>query len=154
MDCARVANGASAATVAADAVQDLLTAVVYVCVSGTRLLDRVHVGVLGYGAGVRSRLLGEVAEPVVRVSAIMDACRLEDGQPVWVEARTGGDTYVIEGLDSASRALTSWHDAHPLSPPPFLVHITAGLGIPGSYCVASEHAQQLLTSTPDQSCSA
>jgi hypothetical protein len=135
------APGKTKAEAVAEAVNHLLYTLVLRCVWGNAVLDRFHVGVLGYGSAVRPALggalagrdlvpVGEVARNPLRVEQRTQAGPAGATQsvrfPVWFEPAGDGSTPMCATLKRASTLLAGFLAAHPDCFPPIVVHITDG----------------------------
>lgn len=124
----------------ADAVNHLLYTLVLRCVWGNSVLDRFHVGVVGYGSAVGSAFggplagrdlvpIGELARGPLRVEQ-----RTQDGPsgpqqvrfPIWFEAAGDGKTSMCAALRRAGTLLSGFLTDHPDCFPPIVVNITDG----------------------------
>jgi hypothetical protein len=135
------ARGKTKAEAVADAINHLLYTLVLRCVWGNSVLDRFHVGVLGYGARVGPALggtlanrdllpVGEVARGPLRVEA-----RTQPGPdgsvqsvrfPVWFDPQGDGNTPMCATLKRASLLLAGFLADHPGCFPPVVINITDG----------------------------
>lgn len=129
----------------ADAMNRLLQTLVLRCVRGEVVLDRFHVGVIGYGSQVAPALGGELAgQSLVALSELaMKPLRVEsrtrkvdDGAgglveqtikfPVWFEPVADGKTPMCAALDLAWQFLTDFLAKYPACYPPLVINITDG----------------------------
>jgi hypothetical protein len=129
----------------ADAMNRLLQTLVLRCVRGEVVLDRFHVGVIGYGSQVAPVLGGELAgrSHVPLSELAMKPLRVEsrtrrvdDGAgglveqttkfPVWFEPIAGGKTPMCAALDLAWQFLTDFLARYPGCYPPLVINITDG----------------------------
>ncbi|ONM48198.1 hypothetical protein B0T44_23470 [Nocardia donostiensis] len=141
----------SKATVLATAVNNLLANTVVLCTRGN---DQVHnyfeVGVLGYGAEVRSLLHGtdearlilpieQVAKHPKRVDTVQKkeydgaggVVTVDHMMPVWVDASANGRTPMVAGFSMAEPLIAAWCAEHPASFPPIIMNITDGYSTDG-----------------------
>ncbi len=129
----------------AESVNRLLYTLVLRCVWGQNVLDRFHVGVVGYGRHVGSALggalagrdlvpIGQVAHNPLRVEQRVH--KVEDGRggqveqvvkfPVWFDALAGGKTPMSHTLDRACTLLAGFLAEHPTCYPPLVINISDG----------------------------
>jgi hypothetical protein len=145
----------------ADAVNRLLYTLVLRCVWGQAVLDRFHVGVLGYGARVGTAfggpLLGrdlvavsELARSPLRVEQRTQT--VEDGGipveqavkfPVWFEPQAEGKTPMCATLERAGRLLSVFLADHPECFPPLVLNLTDGEATDGDPEPAAERLRAL-----------
>lgn len=137
-------KGKTKARAVADAVNNLLYSLVLRCVRGKEILDRFHVGVLGYGARVGPALGGglagrtvvpiaELAKKPLRVEA--RTVKVEKGgqtseqttrAPIWFAPKADGKTPMTAVFELAWGILSNFLDEHPTCYPPMVVNITDG----------------------------
>jgi hypothetical protein len=134
-------QGKTKAEAVADSINHLLYSLVLRCVWGQSVLDRFHVGVLGYGVTVGPALGGalagremvpisEVARNPLRVEQKVQVN--EDGMPqsvrspVWFEPTGDGKTPMCATLNRAGTTLAGFLADHPDSYPPVVINITDG----------------------------
>jgi hypothetical protein len=138
-------EGKSKAQALADAINNLLYNLVLRNVRGQAVLERFHVGVIGYGTKVGPVLggslagrdlvpIGELARNPLRVE--QRSQKVDDGRggkveqsikaPVWFEATAEGKTPMIAALDLAWSVLMNFLVAHPACFPPVVVNISDG----------------------------
>lgn len=129
----------------ADAMNRLLQTLVLRCVRGEVVLDRFHVGVIGYGNQVAPALGGELAgQSLVPLSelAMKPLCvesrtrKVDDGAgglveqtikfPVWFEPVADGKTPMCAALDLAWQFLTDFLARYPACYPPLVINLTDG----------------------------
>src|SRR5262245_29903511 len=135
------ANGRTKAEAVADAVNHLLYTLVLRCVWGNNVLDRFHVGVLGYGARVGPALggtlanrdlipVGEVARGPLRVEARSqpgpDGSAQSIRFPIWFDPQGEGNTPMCACLKKASLLLAGFLADHPDCFPPVVINVTDG----------------------------
>ena len=135
------APGRTKAEAVAEAVNHLLYTLVLRCVWGSSVLDRFHVGVLGYGARVGPALagplagkdllpVGDVARHPIRVE--QRSLPGPDGQaqsvrfPVWFEPAGDGNTPMCATLKRAATLVAGFLLEHPDCFPPVVINITDG----------------------------
>jgi hypothetical protein len=129
----------------ADAINRLLQALVFRCTKGMDVLDRYHVGVIGYGPQVGPALGGEltgrnlapiseIAQKPLRVET--RTRKVDDGAgglvsqtvkfPVWFEALAKGKTPMCAALDLAWSIVNDFVMDHRGCYPPMVINITDG----------------------------
>jgi hypothetical protein len=159
------AAGVSKAQAVADAVNRLLYTLVLRCVWGQAVLDRFHVGVLGYGPRVGTAFsgaltgrelvpVGELARNPLRVEQRTQ--KVDDGSgntveqavkfPIWFEPVAEGKTPMVATLDRAGRLLGVFLADHPESFPPIVVNLTDGEATDGDPDAAANRLWQLASS--------
>ncbi len=138
-------SGKKKAEGVADAINRLLQALVFRCTKGMEVLDRYHVGVIGYGPQVGPALGGElagrnlvpvsdIAQKPLRVDTRMR--KVDDGTgglvsqkvkfPVWFEAVAKGKTPMCAALDLAWSVINDFVMDKPGCYPPMVINITDG----------------------------
>lgn len=149
----------------ADAMNRLLQTLVLRCVRGDTVLDRFHVGVIGYGGTVAPALGGELAgRGLVPVGEIaLKPLRVEtrtrkvdDGVgglveqqvkfPVWFEAVADGKTPMCAAFDLAHQFLTDFLERFPNCYPPLAINITDGRPTDGNPEVHAAKLKSLASS--------
>jgi hypothetical protein len=156
------AAGTSKAQAVADAVNRLLYNLVLRCVWGQAVLDRFHVGVLGYGpkvgavfggtlAGRELVPVGELARNPLRIEQRVQ--KVDDGAgrqvdqpvkfPVWFEATAEGRTPMVATLERASRLLSVFLADHPDCFPPLVVNLSDGEATDGNPEITADRLRQL-----------
>ncbi|HYT91490.1 MAG TPA: hypothetical protein VEL76_22445 [Gemmataceae bacterium] len=135
----------------AAAVNRLLQTLVLRCAKGHEVLDRFHVGVIGYGSGnvgpaLGGALAGQVLVPISKIAA--NPLRVEqrtkrtpDGAgglieqtikfPVWFEPAAKGKTPMCQALDLAWNSLTEFLNQYAGCYPPMVINITDGMATDG-----------------------
>ncbi len=129
----------------ADAINRLLQALVFRCTKGMEVLDRYHVGVIGYGPQVGPALGGalagrnmlpvsEIAKNPLRVETRTK--KADDGAggvitqkikfPIWFEPVAKGKTPMCAALDLAWNVLNDFVMEHSACYPPMVINITDG----------------------------
>jgi hypothetical protein len=138
-------DGRTKADVVADAVNRLLQNLVLRSAKADGVRDYFHVGVIGYGASLRSGLGGKVPYDVlVPISRLGDRpLRVEtrnrdvsDGAggvtqqsvkfPVWFDPQAAGKTPMCEAFAAAALAVKGFVDKHPKAFPPIVLNLTDG----------------------------
>ncbi|MBY0525967.1 MAG: VWA domain-containing protein [Gemmataceae bacterium] len=128
-----------------DAMNRLLQTLVLRCVRGEVVLDRFHVGVIGYGSQVAPALGGNLAgRSLVPLSELALAPlrvesrtrKVDDGAgglveqtikfPVWFEPIADGRTPMCAALDLAWQFLTEFLAKYPACYPPMVINLTDG----------------------------
>jgi hypothetical protein len=138
-------NGKIKADAVADSLNRLLYTLVLRCVWGQSVLDRFHVGVLGYGRQVGPALggtlggrelapIGELARCPLRVEQRMNL--VDDGHggqveqtvkaPVWFDPAADGKTPMCKCLEHASQIVSNFLLEHPGCYPPLVINLTDG----------------------------
>ena len=138
-------QGKKKADAVADSLNRLLYTLVLRCVWGQNVLDRFHVGVLGYGRHVQPALGGtlagrelvpisELARSPLRVEQRVN--RVADGRggqveqvvkaPVWFEPVGDGKTPMCKCLERAAQIVSNFLIAHPACYPPLVLNLTDG----------------------------
>jgi hypothetical protein len=138
-------TGQTKADTVADAVNRLLQNLVLRSAKADGVRDYFHVGVIGYGAALRSGLGGKVPyEVLVPISRLGDRpLRVEtrtrevpDGSggfaeqtfkfPVWFDPQAAGKTPMCEAFAAAALAVKGFIDTHPKAFPPIVLNLTDG----------------------------
>jgi hypothetical protein len=142
----------------ADAINHLLYTLVLRCVWGNNVLDRFHVGVLGYGLHVVPALGGALAgRDLVPISELArNPLRVEqrpqqgdDGStqtirfPIWFEPTADGNTPMCATLTRAGTLLAGFLVDHPDCFPPVVIHITDGKANDGDPGPLADRLKQL-----------
>jgi hypothetical protein len=135
----------------AAAVNRLLQTLVLRCAKGHEVLDRFHVGVIGYSSGkvgpaLGGALAGKVLVPVSQLAANplrveQRVKRVPDGVgglveqtvkvPVWFEPAANGKTPMCQALDLAWASLADFLNQYPACYPPLVINITDGMATDG-----------------------
>ena len=152
--------------VVADAINRLLFELTLRCAKEEGVRDYYHIAVLGYGgAAVGSAFSGALAgRDLVPISEIAESpARLEertkkvpDGAgglveqqvkfPIWLDAKSGGGTPMVQALTRADSLVSNWVDQHPAGFPPVVLHLTDGESTDGDPTeVATRVRSQLST---------
>ncbi len=153
----------------AESINRLLYTLVLRCVWGQQVLERFHVGVIGYGRQVVSGLGGALAgRDLVPISDLARSpLRVEsrsqlvdDGQggvqqqtvraPVWFEPAADGKTPMVAALDRAALLLGGFLAEHPVCYPPLVINLSDGEATDGNPEVPAARIRQL--SSDDGSC--
>jgi hypothetical protein len=155
-------QGKKKADAVADSLNRLLYTLVLRCVWGQAVLDRFHVGVIGYGRQVVPALggalarrelvpVGELARNPLRVEQHVN--KVDDGRggqveqavrtPVWFEPAADGKTPMCAALERAGQVLSNFLIEHPACYPPLVVNLTDGEATDGEPAAAAERLRQL-----------
>src|SRR5437868_1862516 len=138
-------DGRTKADVVADAVNRLLQNLVLRSAKADGVRDYFHVGVIGYGARLRSGLGGKVPfDVLVPVSRLSDRpLRVETRTrevhdpaggpaeqsykfPVWFDPEATGSTPMNAAFAAAGLAVKGFIEAHPKAFPPIVLNLTDG----------------------------
>ncbi|HEY7158958.1 MAG TPA: hypothetical protein VH575_33745 [Gemmataceae bacterium] len=146
----------------ADSLNRLLYTLVLRCVWGQAVLDRFHVGVLGYGRQILPALggalagrelvpIGELARCPLRVEQRTNL--VEDGRggqveqivkfPVWFEPAGDGKTPMSKCFERAAQIVSRFLIEHPSCYPPLIVNLTDGEATDGSPEEQAENMREL-----------
>ena len=142
----------------ADAINHLLYTLVLRCVWGNNVLDRFHVGVIGYGLNVAPALggvlagkdlvpIGELARNPLRVEQRTQTG--DDGTlqsirfPIWFEPTGDGNTPMCSTLNRAGTLLAGFLVDHPDCFPPVVINITDGMANDGNPAPLAARLTQL-----------
>jgi hypothetical protein len=138
-------QGKTKADAVAESLNRLLYTLVLRCVWGQNVLDRFHVGVLGYGQQVIAALggalagrellpIGELARSPLRVEQRTNL--VDDGRggqveqvvkvPVWFDPAGGGKTPMCKCLERAAQIISSFLLEHPTCYPPLVLNLSDG----------------------------
>ncbi|SRR5579883_1694043 len=152
-------QGKTKADAVAESLNRLLYTLVLRCVWGQNVLDRFHVGVLGYGKQVLPALGGalegrelipisELARSPLRVEQRVN--RVDDGRggqveqiiksPVWFDPGGDGKTPMCKCLERAAQIVSSFLLDHPACYPPLIINLSDGEATDGD---PEEPAQDL-----------
>jgi hypothetical protein len=155
-------QGKKKADAVADSINNLLYTLVLRCVWGQAVLDRFHVGVIGYGQQVGPALggvlaqrdlvpIGELARNPLRVEQRTQA--VEDGMggtvtqnvkfPIWFEPVADGKTPMNGALDRACMILAGFIVEHPTCYPPLVINLTDGEATDGNPEAPATRLRQL-----------
>ncbi len=139
------------ADVVADSLNRLLYTLVLRCVWGQTVLDRFHVGVIGYGRQIRPALggglaervlvpIGELARNPLRVEQRTNL--VDDGRggqveqivksPLWFESAGDGKTPMCKALEQAIQIVSGFLLEHPACYPPLVVNLSDGEATDGN----------------------
>ena len=155
-------NGQTKADAVADSLNRLLYTLVLRCVWGQNVLDRFHVGVLGYGRQVVPALggalagrelvpIGELARNPLRVEK--RASLVDDGRggrveqvvkvPVWFDPAGDGKTPMCKCLERAAHLVSSFLLEHPACYPPLVINLSDGEATDGDPEGPALHLREL-----------
>jgi hypothetical protein len=142
-------RGKTKAEAVAESINRLLYTLVLRCVSGPAVLDRFHVGVIGYGdqaapalggalAGRQLVPVSEVAKNPLRVETRTEQVEGDGGRvertvraPVWFEPRAAGKTAMCAALTLAWNLLADFLVDHAACYPPLVINVTDGTATDG-----------------------
>lgn len=125
----------------ADAINELIDALINSCTKQGEVLDRYYVGVIGYGNNAASLLRSNSGKShLVKISELADSpLRTETRSkrsggsrvheviyPVWFEPIAGGETHMREAIDLAETFAKGFILEHPDCRPPIVFNITDG----------------------------
>ena len=150
----------------ADAVADSLNRLIYTlvlrCVWGQAVLDRFHVGVLGYGRQIVPALGGPLAGRGLVPISELARCPLrveqrvnlvDDGRggqveqtvkfPVWFEPAGDGKTPMSKCFERAGQIISSFLIEHPSCYPPLVINLTDGEATDGNPEGAAQNLREL-----------
>jgi hypothetical protein len=162
-------SGEQAMTKAAfltDVVNRTLHDLVIRCAAGpNEVLNRYEVGVIGFGADVRSAFSGALAgRDLVPIDEVgPNPARLEERVktetddaggvldrpvrfPIWVDPVSGGGTAMVTALTRAQQLLETWIQAHPHAFPPTVILCTDGEATDGVPVETAQALRALATS--------
>ncbi len=152
--------------VVADAINRLLFELTLRCAKEEGVRDYFHIAVVGYGGSTVSSafsgaLRGRDLVPISEIAA--SPARLEertkkvpDGAgglvehtvkfPIWLDAKCGGGTPMVQALTQAEHLVSGWADQHPTGFPPVVLHLTDGESTDGDPTeIATRIRSQLTT---------
>jgi hypothetical protein len=173
-------QGKTKAEAVADSLNRLLYTLVLRCVWGQNVLDRFHVGVLGYGrqvvpalggvlAGRELAPISELARNPLRVEQRVN--RVDDGRggqveqivraPIWFDPTGEGKTPMCQCLERAAQIISGFLLEHPACYPPLVINLSDGEATDGDpegparnlRKLASEDGEVLLFNAHLSSCS-
>ena len=143
-------SGRTKAAGVADAINRLIQSLVFRCAKGDYILDRYHIGVIGYGAEIDLGFSGDLSGGVLRpVSEIGNnplhieerVKRVDDGAgglveqavkfPIWFEAVAGGRTPMCQALGVAHEVIQDFINRNPNCFPPIVINISDGIATDG-----------------------
>lgn len=152
-------EGKRKADAVADAINRLLHNLIIRCTKSEGVLDRFHIGIIGYGDNVRFALPGmSSGQALVAISQIESSPlrieerikKVDDGAgglvnqtikfSVWFEPVAYGGTPMCQAMDEAHRILQSWVSQHETSFPPIVINITDGESTDGD---PTSHAKSI-----------
>jgi len=158
--------GGGSSKTKADAVAESLNRLLYTlvlrCVWGQNVLDRFHVGVLGYGRQVAPALGGTLAgRELVPISELargplrveQHVHRVDDGRggqveqvvkmPVWFDPVGDGKTPMCQCLEYAAQVVSRFLLEHPACYPPLVINLSDGEATDGDPEAAARHLRDL-----------
>jgi hypothetical protein len=135
----------------ATAINRLLQTLVLRCAKGQEVLDRFHVGVIGYGhttvaPAFGGALAGQALVPVSKLASSplrveLRSKKVDDGSgglieqkvkfPVWFDPAANGQTPMCQAFDMAWNNLNDFVGQYPACFPPILINITDGRATDG-----------------------
>jgi hypothetical protein len=154
-------NGHSKADELATIINRLLASLVIRCSKDEGVRDYFDVGVIGYGARVKSALA--VASDIVPISKLAnEPLRVEDRIqkipdgagglveqtvkfPIWIDPSADGGTPMTQALSQGREALSAWVDQHRGAFPPVVFNITDGEATDGDPTTAATALRDLGT---------
>lgn len=155
-------QGKKKADAVADSLNRLLYTLVLRCVWGQSVLDRFHVGVVGYGRQVVPALggalarrelvpIGELARSPLRVeqhvNLVDDGCGGQVEQivkaPVWFEPVGDGKTPMCKCFERAAQIVSSFLLEHPACYPPLIINLSDGEATDGNPETAAQNVREL-----------
>lgn len=106
------------------------------CRRGASVLDKAHIGVVGYGADIKYELVGSLSdlndsykriEPEsVFVGGSSARSSVTVSRKVWLEPRHNNSTPMAEALSLAATKLEEWLLHYPDAPAPVVINVTDG----------------------------
>jgi hypothetical protein len=159
-------QGLTKAAFLTDVVNRTLHDLVIRCAAGpSEILNRYEVGVIGFGADVRSAFSGALAgRDLVPIDEVgPNPARLEERVktepdeaggvlerpvrfPIWIDPVSGGGTAMVSALTRAHQLLETWIGAHPNGFPPTVILCTDGEATDGVPLEAARGLRALSTS--------
>ncbi len=155
-------DGKKKADAVADSLNRLLYTLVLRCVWGQAVLDRFHVGVLGYGRQVVPSLGGALANRELVPISELARCplrveqrvnKVDDGRggqveqivkaPLWFEPVADGKTPMSKCFERAAQVLSNFLIEHPSCYPPLVVNLTDGEATDGDPEKSAQHLREL-----------
>jgi hypothetical protein len=136
-----VSVGESKSKMLADTINKTLQQLVIKCAKSEGIRDYYHVGVIGYGIGVKPAFTGKDLAPISEIAD--NPARIEgrtkkipDGAgglveasvkfPIWFDPTANGGTPMTEAFRQANGIISNWLSSHPDCFPPIVIHITDG----------------------------
>ena len=159
-------QGLTKAAFLTDVINRTLHDLVIRCAAGpNEILNRYEVGVIGFGADVRSAFSGSLAgRDLVPIDEVgTNPARLEERMqteteepggvverpvrfPIWVDPVSGGGTAMVSALTRAHQLLETWIEAHADAFPPTVILCTDGEATDGVPVEAAQALRALSTS--------
>jgi len=148
-------QGKTKAEAVADSINNLLYTLVLRCVKGNAVLDRFHVGVIGYGLQTGPAFGGALANrDLVPISEIAGSpLRVEERPdssggppvrfPIWFEPLANGQTPMCAAFNRAHAMLSSFLVDHPRCYPPLVINLTDGEANDGNPLEPADRVRQL-----------
>jgi|ETNmetMinimDraft_21_1059911.scaffolds.fasta_scaffold03198_4 hypothetical protein len=133
-------SGISRMVLASNALnQTLYDLALHACMKGDEIADRIHVGIVSYGAPNVSSILGgskgwepattwvESYNRISKVPVGHDGNRVIESEiPIWVEPKAINGTPMAEALQLAGKIVSNHSSEYPSSHPPIVINITDG----------------------------
>ncbi len=158
--------GRSKADFVADVLNKTLATLVANCTKADGVRSYFDIGIIAYGGGgAKNGLPGELIQPISRIGerplrVESRTKKTDDGAggivdqrirfPVWFEPTSSGGTPMCAALTKAAEAVVEWCDAHPVSYPPTILHVTDGQSTDGDPEHIADGLRQI--STEDGAC--
>ena len=165
----RMATEQTKAQFVADVLNRSLYQLVIRCTRQDGVRNYFDVGVISYGASVRSGFSGALGGKILHPLSEIEANplrveertkRVPDGAgglvdqrtkfPVWFDPTSSGGTPMTAAMRTATEALVEWCDAHPTCYPPTIIHVTDGASTDGDPSAVADAIRQV--STNDGEC--
>ena len=144
-------SNSTKANFAALAVNRVIAEIITACTSGDEIKDRCFVGVIGYGASVKSHFLKKVSVLAKNSKTTTLKKKISDGAGglvevdeiirVFVDSTASGSTPMKEAFQQAYIGTEKFISSHPKAFPPVIINITDGE--PNSFDEATTEAQKI-----------
>lgn len=147
-----------------DGINKILQNLVIKCAKGEDVLDRLHVGVIGYGNSTGSAFAGSLAgRDLYPISQIAKSParieertkKVDDGAgglvdqtikfPIWFDPVANGGTPMCQALAHAKTIVQDWIGQHPSSFPPIVMNFTDGEATDGNPLDIADEIRRLTT---------
>jgi hypothetical protein len=135
----------------ATAINRLLQTLVLRCAKGAEVLNRFHVGVIGYGhttvgSAFSGALAGQTLVPIAKLAANplrveLRTKKIDDGTgglidqqvkfPIWLDPAGNGQTPMCQAFDMAWNSINDFVGTYPDCFPPIVINITDGKATDG-----------------------
>lgn len=148
----------------ADVLNKTLYQLIIRCTRADGVRDYFDVGVIGYGAGIKSGFSGALSSDILHSLSAIEANplrveervkRVPDGAgglvdqptkfPVWFDSTANGGTPMTAAMTLAAETIAAWCDAHPDSYPPTIIHVTDGESTDGDPTAVADALKQMGT---------